>query len=68
MLTGYGITNGGKNMPAKKTTKQKPLSKSLLPTEKERAKLKKSAEADLKRHGFRSVEELTAYYDSKRGY
>ena len=55
-------------MPAKKTTKQKPLSKSLLPTEKERAKLKKSAEADMKRHGFKSVEELTAYYDSKRGY
>ena len=55
-------------MPAKKNTKQKPLSKSLMPTEKEKAELKRRAEADMKRHGFKTVDELMAYYDSKRGY
>lgn len=57
-------------MPAKKTP-QKSAKKStggLKVSDKEREALKKSAEADMKRHGFKTVEELTAYYDSKRGY
>lgn len=37
-------------------------------TERERAALRKSAEADMKKHGFKTVDELTAYYDRKRGY
>lgn len=57
-------------MPEKKTT-QKPAKKpsgGLALSDKERAALRKSAEADMKRHGFKTVEELTAYYDKKRGY
>ena len=57
-------------MPVKKTP-QKPAKKpagGLALSEKERAALRKSAEADMKRHGFKTVEELTAYYDKKRGY
>lgn len=37
-------------------------------TDEERARLRKSAEADMKKLGFMTVDELTAYYDSKRGY
>lgn len=37
-------------------------------TERERAALRKSAEADMKKHGFKTVDELTAYYDKKCGY
>jgi len=55
-------------MPAKKNPKQKPLSSSLKPSEKEKAELRRRAEADMKRHGFKSVEELEAFYDKKRGY
>ena len=44
------------------------MSKGLMVSDKERAVLRKSAEADMKRLGFKSVEELTAYYDKKRGY
>ena len=44
------------------------MSKGLMVSDKERAALRKSAEADMKRLGFKSVEELTAYYDTKRGY
>lgn len=57
-------------MPAKKTP-QKPTKKpagGLALSDKERAALRKGAEADMKRHGFKTVEELTAYYDKKRGY
>lgn len=36
-------------------------------TEQERAALRKSAEADMRKHGFKTVDELTAYYDRKRG-
>ena len=57
-------------MPAKKNpqkTKKKP-SGSIALTDKERAELRKGAQADMKRHGFKTVEELEAYYDSKRGY
>lgn len=35
---------------------------------KERAALRKGALADMQKYGFRTVDELTAYYDSKRGY
>ncbi len=55
-------------MPTKKNVKQKPLSASLKPTEKEKAELQRRAKADMKRHGFKTVEELMDYYDSKRGY
>lgn len=59
-------------MPAKKTPQKgakKPTTGSGLKlTEKERAALRKGAEADMKKHGFKTPEELTAYYDKKRGY
>lgn len=62
-------------MPVKKTPQRagkKPASKTtnggLKLTEKERAALRKSAEADMKKHGFKTVDELTAHYDKKRGY
>lgn len=55
-------------MPAKKTPKKKPLSSSLKVSDKEKAELRRRAEADMKRHGFKTVEELTDYYDKKRGY
>lgn len=44
------------------------LCSNLELTEHERAALRKSAEADMKKHGFKTVDELTAYYDRKRGY
>ena len=37
-------------------------------TGEERAVLRKSAAADMKKHGFKTVDELTDYYDKKRGY
>lgn len=43
----------------------------VLPLEvsdKERIALRNGAIADMQKHGFTTVEELTAYYDSKRGY
>ena len=57
-------------MPAKKTPQKgaKKPTGGLKVSDREREALKKSAEADMKRHGFKTVEELTAYYDSKRGY
>lgn len=58
-------------MPAKKTPQKgvkKPAKSSVKLSDKERAALRKSAEADMKKHGFKTVEELTAYYDKKRGY
>ena len=54
---------GGGKKPAKASG-----SSSLRPTEKERAALRKGAAADMKKHGFKTVDELIAYYDSKRGY
>lgn len=44
-----------------------PCSKLEL-TESERAALRKSAEADMEKHGFSTPEELIDYYDRKRGY
>lgn len=61
-------------MPAKKNPQKggkKPVSSltpSYIPTKKESDMAVKRAEADMKRHGFKTVEELTAYYDKKRGY
>ena len=57
-------------MPAKKTPQRgtKKPSGSLALTDKERAKLRKEAEADMKKHGFKTPEELIDYYDKKRGY
>lgn len=60
-------------MPAKKTSQRpnkldKPLSKGLRFTEKEIAALNKRATAEMKKHGFKTVEEYEAYVDSKRGY
>ena len=57
-------------MPAKKTPQKqtKKASGGVKVSEKERAALRKSAEADMKKHGFKTVDELTAYYDKKRGY
>lgn len=57
-------------MPAKKTPQKqaKKPSGGVKLSERERAALRKSAEADMKKHGFKTVDELTAYYDKKRGY
>lgn len=57
-------------MPAKKTPQKqtKKASGGVKVSDKERAALRKSAEADMKKHGFKTVDELTAYYDKKRGY
>ena len=57
-------------MPAKNTPNKanKKPSGGLALSDKERAALRKNAEADMKKHGFKTVEELTAYYDEKRGY
>ena len=61
-------------MPAKKTPQKgakKPTSKvtpSYVPTKKESDAAVKRAQADMKKHGFKTVDELTAYYDKKRGY
>ena len=54
-------------MPAKKASK-KTTKSSLAVSDKEMSKMAKSAQADMKKHGFKTVDELTAYYDSKRGY
>lgn len=61
-------------MPAKKTTQQ-PAKKSagkltpaFKPTKKQAEAARKRAEADMKKHGFKSVDELTDYYDRQRGY
>lgn len=58
-------------MPAKKTPQRgakKPASGGLKLSDKERAALSKSAQADMKKRGFKTPEELIDYYDKKRGY
>lgn len=60
-------------MPGKKTPQKsgKPAGKltpSYKPTKKQAAAAEKQAAADMKKHGFKTVEELTAFYDKKRGY
>lgn len=57
-------------MPAKKSPQKqaKKPSGGIKVSDKERAALRKSAEADMKKHGFKTVDELTDYYDKKRGY
>ena len=57
-------------MPAKKAPQKssKKPSNSMKLTDKEREKLRKGAEADMKKHGFKTVDELIDHYDKKRGY
>ena len=58
-------------MPASKSTKKTPkkaVGGGLSVSDKEISRMAKSAEADMKKHGFKTVDELVAYYDSKRGY
>ena len=57
-------------MATKKTQQKtvKGLSSNLMLTQKEREALRKGAEADMKKHGFKTIDELIAYYDSLRGY
>ena len=55
-------------MATKKTTKDGTKSGKLGLTAKERESLKKSAEAEMKKHGFKTPEELIAYRDKTRGY
>jgi len=57
-------------MPAKKTPQKsnKKPSNSMKLSDKEREKLRKGAEADMKKHGFKTVDELIDHYDKKRGY
>lgn len=61
-------------MSTKKTPQKgakKPTSKltpSYIPTKKEHDAAIKHVEADMKKHGFKTLDELIAYYDSKRGY
>ena len=40
----------------------------LAPKDRERKKSIKGAILDMQKHGFKTVEELETYYDSKRGY
>ena len=54
-------------MPAKKRTYSR-KTPAYVPTKKEADAATKRAQADMKKHGFKTVEELEAYYDSKRGY
>jgi len=52
-------------MPAKKDPKKsglKPL------TDKQKSAFRKEAEAEMKKHGFKTPEEYIRYIDSKRGY
>ena len=44
------------------------LTPSYKPTQKESDAAVKRAKADMKKHGLKTVDELIAYYDSKRGY
>ena len=60
-------------MPAKKSPQKssKPaarLTPSYKPTKKQAAAAQKQAEADMKKHGFKTVDELIDHYDKKRGY
>lgn len=60
-----GVKMGGRGGAQKPS---KGLTPSYVPTKKEHDAAVKRAEADMKKHGFKTVEELTAYYDKKRGY
>lgn len=56
-----------KKKTQKKVMENKPKKPTLL-SDKERASLRKTAEADMKKYGFKTVEELIAHYDKQRGY
>ena len=45
-----------------------PIQSPLALTPKELDALRNGALTDMKKHSFTTVEELEAYYDSKRGY
>lgn len=51
--------------PSKPTKK---LTPSYAPTKKQAEAAQKRAAADMKKHGFKTVEELTDFYDKQRGY
>lgn len=53
---------------SKKASAVKKSSSITRTTDKEKAAMAKRAMADMKRLGFKTPEELQAYYDSKRGY
>lgn len=58
-------------MPAKSNAQKAPKKATgggLTISNQELSKLAKSAQADMKKYGFKTVEELTSFYDSKRGY
>ena len=57
-------------MPAKKNPQRaaKKPSGGITLTDRERAAGRKRVEADMKKHGFTTVDQLMKYYDSKRGY
>lgn len=60
-------------MPAKKTQQKSgkftaKLTPSYKPTKKQSAAAQKQAEADMKKHGFKTVDELIDYYDKQRSY
>ena len=52
----------------KKTNPGNKSSSITRTTDKEKAAMAKRAMVDMKRLGFKTPEELQAYYDSKRGY
>ena len=54
-------------MATKKVTK-KTTKSSNVPTEAEKAKMAKNAEANMKKLGIKTVDEYIAYIDKKRGY
>lgn len=58
-------------MATKKTVQSGDKAPKKSPFELSRDQIKqmsKEAEEDMKKHGFKTVEQLIAYYDSQRGY
>ena len=57
-------------MATKKTQQKtvKGLSSRPMLTQKEQEAAVKRVDADMKKHGFKTLDELMDYYDSKRGY
>lgn len=56
------------NKSKKKSIKDLKKTPSYIPTKKEEAAAVKEVEADMKRLGFKTLEEYIDYIDKKRGY
>lgn len=59
-------------MPGKKTPHKSGKAPKLTPgyklTPKQAEAAQRQAAADMKKHGFKTVDELVDFYDKKRGY